>query len=415
MKISANRESGTVLVTTLVITGLVTVAVAAVLMIVQQQNYFSARSQTWSSEIPIAEAGVEEAMAHVNTRPKKYWTEGWVLTGTNVSKRRTVGDGYFYTVISTAKPPVIVSVGFGRIPLQTNYTQRTVMALTKPTAPYYGIRVRGTVTMSGSGSDWPWVDAYDSEDTDYSKFPSVTGGYDALLRKDTAGVATLSTSPGAINTGSGEIWGFAATGPGGTVIGTVGDGTWNLTQTGLQTNHVRDDYNGTITNAALPANFSSPPTAFPATPLATKDYKLTGNLNSSFTVNGKARLWVTGDVDIGGGDVITIGPGGSLEIYVSGSSATFGGSGIVNNSGVAASCKLIGLPTCTTMKYAGGADLIGLIYAPNANITIRGNAQIYGGITGNSLTCSGSSGIHYDEALGRSTGPAFTIYRWEEL
>jgi hypothetical protein len=59
--------------------------------------------------------------------------------------------------------------------------------------------------------------------------------------------------------------------------------------------------------------------------------------------------------------------------------------------------------------------LIGALYAPNADITIRGNAQVYGGITGNSLSCSGSSGIHFDEALGRDTGPAFTIVRWEEL
>src|SRR5687767_4203269 len=97
MRISINNERGTVLVTTLIITGLVTLSVAALLMIVKQQSYFSARSQTWCSEIPIAEAGVEEAMAHINSRPRRIWTNGWTVSGTNVYKRRNVGDGYFYT------------------------------------------------------------------------------------------------------------------------------------------------------------------------------------------------------------------------------------------------------------------------------------------------------------------------------
>ena len=418
MNISAKRESGTVLVTTLVITGLVTVAVAAVLMIVNRQNYFSARSQTWSSEIPIAEAGIEEAMAHINTRPKTFETNGWTRVGTNVVKRRTVGDGYFYTAVSTQKPPVIVSVGFGRIPLQTNSPQRTVMAHTNATRPYYGIVARGKITMSGSGSDWPWVDSFDSSDPDYSTIgPGYIGGYDPAQRKDTAGVATLSNLPGAIDTGSGEIWGFAATAPGGTVLGTVGDGAWNLTHTGLQTNHVRDDFNGTITNAVLPT------TTWQAFPLVTRnltgtrDFVHTGDLELGFTVqqNAKVRVWVTGDVKLtGSGDAIDIGTNATLELYIAGS-AHFGGRGVVNGDGLSPACKVIGLPTCTSIKYAGGVDFIGVIYAPNANVTIGGGVDVFGSLTANTLNASGSSGIHYDEALGKDTGPAWTIYRWEEL
>jgi hypothetical protein len=415
MRISTNPERGTVLVTTLVITGLVTIAVAALLMIVNQQNYFSARSQTWSSEIPIAEAGIEEAMAHVNSRPKTFEMHGWTLAGTNVVKRRTVGDGYFYTAISTAKPPVIVSVGFGRIPLQTNYTQRTVMALTKRTRPYYGILARRMISMGGSGSDWPWIDAFDSSDDDYSS-PGYPGRYDPKQRKDDVGVATLSNLPGAINTGSGEIWGYAATAPGGTVIGNVGDGGWLLNNTGIQTNHVRNDYNGTITNAVLPTTSW---TTLDVTKnlTGTRDFKHDGDLTTGFVVNqnAKVRVWITGDVQLTGkDDAISIGTNATLELYVAGS-AHFGGNGVLNGAGVSTACKLIGLPTCTAMKYAGSVDMVAAIYAPNATVTINGGVDVYGSITADILNCSGSSGIHYDEALGRDTGPAWTIFRWEEL
>ena len=105
MRIQANHSRGSVLVTTLIITALVTIVVAALLAVVQRQNYFTARSTTWCSEMPIAEAGIEEAMAHLNSRPVNFATNGWSLSGSNVVKSRfftnagsTLADGYFYTV-----------------------------------------------------------------------------------------------------------------------------------------------------------------------------------------------------------------------------------------------------------------------------------------------------------------------------
>src|SRR5687767_3080125 len=119
MRISAQKERGSVLLTTLIITGLVTVTVLGLLAVAQQQNYFAARSATWNSEIPIAEAGIEEAMAHLNSRPRAYATNGWTVVGSNYVKSRLVGTNldYFYTTISTTKPMAIVSVGYGRMPL----------------------------------------------------------------------------------------------------------------------------------------------------------------------------------------------------------------------------------------------------------------------------------------------------------
>ena len=425
MRIPINHRRGSVLVTMLIITGLVTVVVAALVVVVERQNYFTARSTTWCSEIPIAEAGIEEAMAHLNSQSIYSMTNGWMsnnawkASGSNYVKWRyftngaaKLADGYFYTSISTTWPPSILSIGYGRIPLQTNYTQRAVLAMTKANPPSYGIVAKQTISLNGSGSDWPYFDSYDSS----------KGPYGPLNKHDMCGVATCSTARPAIDTGSGEIWGFAATGPGGAVAGNVGDAIWNLSGTnpGIESGHVRDDFNLAIPDV-------SPPTSANWTPipigwvLATKDYLIPGDLSQGFQVAGNARLWVQGNVSISGVDAITILPGGSLQLFVgptNGSttvSATFGGGGVVNATLAPANCRIFGLPKCNSMKFSGSADMHAVIYAPQADVKISGNPNVYGSFTANAFNCSGKSGIHYDERLGLDNGPAFTIVSWEEL
>ncbi len=404
------------LFTTVIILGLVTVVVAALLTVVQRHHFFTARSMTWCSAIPIAEAGIEEAMAHLGTRPRNFATNGWTMSGSNCVKTRyftntpgTVADGYFYTTIRTAKPPTIVSVGFGRIPGQTNFTRRTVLVMTKENPPAYAIIAKQTINISGSAN----IDSFDSTDPNYS-----TGGqYDPLKRNDRAGVATLSSAVPAISTGSGEIWGFATTGPGGTVTGTVGDGAWNSTTSGLQPNHVRNDFNLAIPDVSEPV-FAAP-NAIPASQvLVNGDYLFSGKLKQGFVVAGKARLWIQGDVALTSGEIV-ITPGNSLEIFIGRTSgpnvsAKFGGNGIQNGALTASSCKIWGLPTCKELTFSGGASLTSVIYAPQADVKMNGNSDIYGAITANSFDCSGNMGIHQDESLS-GKGPPFTIISWEEL
>src|SRR4051812_31930206 len=115
MRPRLNHQVGSVLVTTLVITALVTIAIAALLTVVNRQHYYTARSSTWCSEIPVAEAGIEEAMAHLNSRPRGklvFATNGWTLLSNNVVRARyftntgaAVPESYFYTAISTTRPP----------------------------------------------------------------------------------------------------------------------------------------------------------------------------------------------------------------------------------------------------------------------------------------------------------------------
>ncbi len=151
------------------------------------------------------------------------------------------------------------------------------------------------------------------------------------------------------------------------------------------------------------------------------DFKISGNFSGKMNVVGKARVWITGDVKMTGGDQITITGGGSLDLYLGNPvggptvSVDFGGNGIVNNSKTAADCKVWGLPTCTDMDFKGNASLTAQVYAPNADISFTGTPDIMGSMAGKTIDLSGNAGVHYDESLGTANGPAFSVVSWEEL
>lgn len=416
MNIQTNHKRGSVLITTLIITGLVTLVVLALLAVVERQNYYTARSTTWCSEIPIAEAGIEEAMAHLNSKPAAFAANGWTASGSSVVKTRyftnaggTIADGYFYTAISTSRPPVIVSIGYGRIPLQTNYTHRTVMVLTKESPPVFGIIAKQTISMGNSTV----IDSYNSTNSLYS-----TGGnYDPAKRHDQAAVGSLSSLKPAIQ--QGKIYGYAATAPGGTASGNVGDGAWITGgNPGIQPGHFRDDFTLAIPDAALPATATW--IAYSGTPLVDGDYKISGDFIGKMVINKKVRLWITGNVKLTGGDTIQISAGGSLELYLGNTTgaivaADFGGGGVENASAVTTACKVYALPTCTTVRFRGNNNLVGVVYAPNSAVDLGGTPDVCGSIVAKSLDLSGNAAVHYDEALGVSNGPLFTIISWEEL
>lgn len=425
------RQRGTVLITTLVIALLVGIVVAALLVVSQQQNILTARSRTWSTEIPIAEAGIEEALAHINSRPRTYATNGWrqigsywVKTGSNLTS-----DGYYFASISKASngAPAITSVGYGRVPLSTNYTQRSVFVQTRLSPPKFGIVAKQQITMNGN----PLIDSYNSSDPNYSN----GGLYDPSLRSDRVGVGVLSSLTPAIDTGGGRIYGSAATGPGGTISGNVGDGLWLATSSGLQPDHATDDFNMAVPNATLPADYSSTPQTVPLLGtvlggiysgftyvLSPGDWKF-GPVNLSgggIYIQGNVRLWIDGDFKMTGSASVTLAPDAKLEIYIghptSSSSVQMdlGGRCVINPSGIAANCSIFGLPNCTNLKYVGDAKAYCSLYAPNADVRVGGDYDFHGSIVGNYIRFSGNAQIHYDEALGGETA-TYRVVAWQEL
>jgi hypothetical protein len=432
-----HRRHGSVLLTTLVMAMLVGIAVGALLVISQRQNYLTARSRTWTSEIPIAEAGIEEAMAHINARmtTTNLATNGWVKSGNIYVKTRTnfTTEGYYYAAITKSPawaPPTITSIGYARIPLRTNYTQRLIFVQTKLAPPKFGIVAKQQITMNGN----PFIDSYNSSDSDWS----TANLYDPLKRSDRAGVGVLSSIAGAINTGGGKVFGSAATGPGGTVIGNVGDGVFLSTSSGLQPDHVTADFNMALPNATLPANFAAVPQTVPILgislplidPLRSFDYVLNSGdwkfPSTSFSgggvyVRGSVRIWIDGSFSMSGGASVTLAPGATLEMYIGNPTAgassvamNLTGHCVINPSGIPANCSIFGFANCNDMTYAGTAAAYCKLYAPNADIKVTGNYDFNGSIVGNYIRFSGSASIHYDEALSGDTA-TYKVVLWQEM
>jgi hypothetical protein len=78
-----------------------------------------------------------------------------------------------------------------------------------------------------------------------------------------------------------------------------------------------------------------------------------------------------------------------------------------------------GLPGVTTLSFGGNATFIGVIYAPEATLTLNGGGNsinIAGALVVQSLTSNGHFNVHYDESL-KLYGPSkgFVATSWREF
>jgi len=405
------------------ILGLLSLTLLATLNMVSTQRAIVARTQKWNIAIPMSEAGIEDAMAHLNYGgTTNLGSDGWTLTtnGTYFRSNSLGSSGYYSVTISTATPPVIVSQGYILDPVKSNYLIRTVQVNTKVNGPFpAAILAKGSISMSGGAK----IDSFNSTNTTYS-----TGGvYDPTKAESNAKV---ETDGGLISVGTGKIYGTADTGPGGSVTvggsGGVGDSTYLSSSSGIQSGHALADVNTIIpdvtspdqTGATSPASGAYNGTNYSYVLRGTGSYSLPANFNLSggngICISGNCTLFATSGFQLSGGAYIYIAPGASLQLYIGGSGSISGG-GIINSTTTASSCQIWGLPTCTSLSYSGGAGFIGTVYAPEAAFSMTGNSDASGAVVSKSVTMSGGMNFHYDEALGGPVGYKYLASSWQEL
>jgi hypothetical protein len=130
-------------------------------------------------------------------------------------------------------------------------------------------------------------------------------------------------------------------------------------------------------------------------------------------------LYVTGNFSMSGGAQITLGPGATLKLYVAGSSGSIGGNGVIN-PGWALNFIYYGLPSNTSLSFAGNAAFTGAIYAPNADFSLNGGGNntydFVGASVTKTATMNGHFNFHYDEALSKF-GPmrGYVVTSWNEM
>lgn len=430
MRILVPRQHGSALLITLLVASVVGFTLASYLTLVSSQNQTTMRSLSWNNAMPVIEAGIEEALTHLNKRLMTNMTaDGWSLSTGGYTKTRTLGDGFYQVLITATNPPVILSTGYVRVPLGTNYIRRAVRVTTRHDALFVkGMVAKGQIDLLGNNI---MTDSFDSSDPNYS-----TGGrYDPAKTKDNGDVATNSAMIDSLNVWNAEIYGRVATGPGGTVKigpnGSVGSKAWvNGGNKGIQPGWATDDMNVSFPDvsppfsggAMTPGSGSMGGTNYTYL-LGSGNYQMSSlsmSGSSKLGVAGDAVLYVTGNVSITGNAYIYIKPGARLKLYVGGGSASLAGKGVINDDANALSFQYFGLPANTSLSFSGNAAFTGTIYAPNAAFTLGGGGStIYdfvGASVSKTVRMNGHFKFHYDEALGKN-GPSrgFIVTSWNEI
>lgn len=453
--VSKRQQAGNVLLISIIIAAILGVTLSSYLVMTQAQHASVIRSQTWNYSMALTEAGLEDGLAMINKYNGNfdnlpYWTnsssisgDNWSALGNNVyHARRYVnangwGTNYYDVYITNINNmPMLSAVGtaawkmtsiqspqafFATVGVNTPSTvgvaKRKVSVQTRPD-PLFAVAMAAVQTIDMNGNNVA-TDSFDSADDNHSIDGLYPVGQTSMI-KSNGDVCTTATIINSINIGNANIKGKAKTGPNGSVQvgpnGYVSGGTY-------------DDFNVKFPEVTMPAGSWLPvPTSsitiggitYGCNILSDGDYWLTG-LSSSLYIgsNVNCRIKITGNVNLTGNKEIKVDNGANVKIYMSGATFKVAGNGIVNDNGNAASLTYYGLPSNTSIQFAGNGGFVGSIYAPQAAFSLGGGGNDTKDFIGASVTKSvqmnGHFNFHYDENLRRvGPGRGYIPVSWTE-
>ncbi len=452
------RNQGNTLVLTVIIVALTGLMLASYLKMVKSQNYNTVRSQAWNSAVPVIEAGLEDALTHMNIHTNALDIDGWSKANGIYYIQRNVAEGFYFVTISNWNPnttnnvPIVESRGYVTMPYLVASTPGPFLAFggtgtnaTTDTKKYLGRGVRmrakqdriftkglvadGKIDMNGNNIK---SDSYDSTDPNYS----TNGKYDPSKIKDGGDVATNSGLTNSLNVGNADIMGKVSTGPGGSIKignnGVVGSKDFvnnPANQGSVQTGWSKDDMNVSFppvknppSGGVYPAGGSYGGVSYDYL-LGSGTYQmdsLSMSGQKKMKITGHAVLYVVGNVSISGNAGIEIAPGATLIMYVGGSTTSIGGNGVLNEGGNTLALQYWGLPNNTSIDLGGNAGFVGALYAPQADLRLNGGGNtttdFQGGAVTKTATLNGHFNFHYDEAL-KKLGPfkGYVASSWDEM
>lgn len=292
----------------------------------------------------------------------------------------------------------------------TNPIKRVVQASMGITSPFaYAAFAKNSVNLSNN----TFVDSYISSNGAYSNATSLPNG----------DVGTNGTGAGTIVVNNNAtVEGNVSTGSGGTV--TVGSG-------GLITGTTTHNNNVLLPDVSVPStltglvsggtySFSNGQTKT----LTAGAYKYTNiSMGNNATLNitgGIVQIYLTGvsALTASNNTVVNIASGSSLQIYVDGVL------NINNNVALNVSGNLPkNLQIYSTYSGANGmqinnnSHIYAAVYAPNTDISIGNNGDIFGSLIGKTVVASNNAAVHYDETLKTITTTSGTtgVTNWQEI
>lgn len=437
------RERGSALITVLLLAAAIAVIAAHLFVRGLQEQRLATRSYYMSVALNLAEAGEEEAIWAANNG----WidaTRGWsdAGDGTGAKVRSTTsglalaqGAGEIYVRIDSpaSNTPTVTALGIVRLPAQGSVTKQLRVALTRRTTWANAVVAKGSVVFNGNRVS---IDAYDS----------AVGAWNASTnRLDQATVATNSATNAGLTVNNADIYGSVATGGATPTVGPNGSILGATSPSGLadsiDPSRVRRDFSYNIPDSVPPSGAAASLGAITASltlPRPGDTVGADGRYHYSaseidlggttLAITGPVDLIVAGDVSIGSNASISVSATGSAELALyADSNVSIQGNGAINLSGAPTRLAIYGTRSeaeaatsgAQSFDLRGNASYSGLVYAPNADVALRGGGStgtFNGAIIGRSVTFNGNYNFHYDVQLGGiSSERYFRPTNWIEL
>jgi len=397
------KTGGFALITMVVMTwSLFSISASYLTLSVQERQDILASENALKAQA-LAEAGLEEVLWQYEHKNGDFSaTYGWSVSGNDVTKVASsftdnsgnVIGSYSVTVESYGGNALVVSTG--TVSAAGTGTTAQVKAHV-PALPLFGsgLLSDGQIFMKNDA----FTDSYDSS----------LGAYNASLGSSgnnvfqNGSVVTNSTESDAILMENDVmIKGDATTGPGGVV-----------TEPAQVTGTISHDANETLDPVTVPGSLSG---LSSGGGLIVKNNDIVnlyeGNYKYSsmaikndgiLNINGAVNIYITGEVMTQNDGRLILLPGASLNLYVDGK-ITVKNDGFANQTLIPSLLKIYGTPTMAEIVLQNDASIHGVINAPNAALTIKNDAQLFGAAIAGSMTLENDAAIHYDEDL-QDSGP----------
>ena len=421
--LSTRREAGNTLMLTLVITLAIGTILASYLSLIASRYKITMRSECWNTAVPVLEAGIEEALTHLQDDLNNPTANGWTLgtiSGQQVySKQRTFSDGSYFLVniyngaAAASNTPFIYSTGFIPSPISSStYISRTAkVAGTNQPLITFAFAAINTIQMNGNGL---------AADSFNSSLPglSTNGQYDPTKTSTNGNVASVG---GPVDFGNHSISGNLY----------LGAGASSTVPSSQVSGSIYNDFNVSFPDVVLPTTTWLPASTGLLGGLLSSvmghdfttsgDYYVTDSSSIQVEAGANVRLRVdTANFNPANIHIVSSnGVSGTLTIYQVTGTSTMNGN-VTVDSGRARNFYYLGMPGVTNITYGGSSSFVGVVYAPEANLTLNGGGN-NNGIVGSSVTKSiiamnGHYNFHFDEDL-LSSGPirAYVVTSWKEL
>ena len=416
----ARGRRGSVLIVALLVAALIALVLGSYLSLNLGTARLAQRTFDRGAAFHLAEAGLEEGLWTYNRLLAGHadaWSE-WRTTGDAAWRRlegfrlsaATAGDIKIYA--SPLRPaetdrPVLVALASVRSPGGAPVTQMIETTLRRRSFFAAGLVARESLVFRGSNTSF---DSWNSDPDADPATPAVP--YHEDLAADTGSVATgaLDNPNAALN--QARIHGFFHTSGLVPDVGARGFiGPFGTPEGEIDPSRLSFNFYADFPSVVAPSDGElitefGPTLGTPGTATSWRAPALHLNGAHTLTIQGDVTLVLTEpttSLSLRGRASILIPEGSSLTLYVAGDVA-LGGNGLLNANAAPAAFQLwsiAALGNSQSVGIVGNGSLSGVIYAPEAEVTVNGNGEVAGAIVARKLTFTGNAAFHHDLALAR--------------